>query len=254
MKTQACCIGLIAACATLLALPAPAANVLHLASGKNISFKSIRWDSAKNEFLVQPASGGDAVFPVAKKDVARLEMDPPAEMTQAQQLLSANRNNEAIPLLQTVVGSCRGLNWDNTARELLARIYVKGNEPGKAIAMVDELLAAGASASISAGLRTEYWKALLAIDPKSAKAMKDMGEAIATGPREAVPAALTMRGNLQRAVGRKEDALQDYLRTILFFENAGAVRTEALTQAIALLEEQGDATRANELRQKLDQK
>jgi len=254
MKTQTFCIGSIAACAMLLALPAPAANVLHLIGGKNIPFKSIRWDATKGEFLVQPASGGDAVIPVAKKDVARLELDPPAEMTQAQQLLAANRNTEAIPLLQTVVANCRGLNWDNTAREALARIYVKGNEPEKAITMVDELLAAGVGASISSGLRTEYWKALLAIDPKSAKAMKDLGEAIATGPRDIVPVALVMRGNLLRTAGRKENALQDYLRTILFFENAGAVRTEALTQAIALLEEQGDATRANELRQKLSQK
>jgi tetratricopeptide (TPR) repeat protein len=254
MKTQAFGIGLLAAAAALLALPSQAANVLHLTSGKKMAFRSIRWDAAKNEYQVQPVTGGDALFPIAKKDVARLELDPPAEMEQARQLLAGNRNAEAVPLLQAVIANWKGLNWDNTARELLARIYVKGNEPAKAVKMVDELLAAGAGAAISAGLRTEYWKALLATDPKSTKALKDFDEAIATGPREVVPVAQVMRGNVRRAVGRKDEALQDYLRTILFFENAGAVRTEAITKAIEIYEEQGDAAKANELRQKLDRK
>ncbi|MEI8242960.1 MAG: tetratricopeptide repeat protein [bacterium] len=254
MKTQAFRIGMMAACMALLALPSPAANVLHMANGRKMAFKSIRWDAAKNEFLVQPASGGDAVYPVARKDVFRLEMDAPPEMEQAKQLLAANRNTEAIPLLQTVVAGYRGLNWDNTARELLARIYVKGNEPAKAIKMVDELLAAGAGTSVSAGLRMQYWEALLALDPKSVKAMKDFDDAIATGPREVVPVAQVKRGNLRRAAGRKEEALQDYLRTILFFENAGAARAEALTKAIEIFDELGDAARANDLRQKLAKK
>ena len=251
MKTQAVCFGMLAACATLLILPAPAANVLHMTGGKTMAFRSIRWNAAKNEYLVQPASGGEAVFPVAKKDVVRLEMDPPPEMVQAQQLLAASRNSEAVAPLQAVVANYKGLNWDNTARELLARIYVKGNEAAKAIQMVDELIASGASASISAGLRTEYWKALLSIDPKSVKALKDFDDAIAVGPREIVPVAQVMRGDMRRAAGRKEEALQDYLRTILFFENAGAVRIDALNKAIALFEELGDTAKANELRQKL---
>lgn len=254
MKTRAFRIGWLAACAALLALPLSAANILHMNDGKKLAFKSIRWDAAKNEYQVQPASGGDALFPVPKKDVRRLEMDPPPEMEQARQLLAASRNNEAVAPLQTVVANYKGLNWDNTAREMLARIFVKGNEAAKAIKMVDELLATGASSSISAGLRVEYWKALLATDPKSAKAMKDFDEAIATGPREVVPVAQVMRGNLRRAAGRKEEALQDYLRTILFFENAGAVRTEALTKAAEVYEELGDATKANEMRQKLSLK
>ena len=254
MKKQIFCIGWFVASLTWLTLPATAANVLHLAGGKNMAFKTIRWDAPNNQFLVQPASGGDVFYPVAKKDVVRLEMDPPPEMVQAQQLLAANRHTEAIAPLQAVVSNCKGLTWDNTAREMLAGIYVKAGEPAKAIKMVDELMAAGASASISPGLRTEYWKALLALDPKSLKALKDLDEAIATGPREGVPVAQVMRGDLRRAAGRKEEALQDYLRTILFFENAGAVRMDALNKAIALLEEQGDTARANALRQKLTQK
>lgn len=254
MKTRACCIGLVVGTALLPALPAAAANVLYLVGGKTMAFKSIRWDASKNEYQVQAAGGGDASYPVAKKDVIRLEMDPPAEMVQAQQLLAANRNNEAIAPLQAVIASCRNLNWDNTARETLARIYVKNNDPAKAVKMVDELLAAGAGSIITSGLRVEYWKALLSLDPKSPKALKDFGEAIATGPRDGVPMAQLMRGDMLRAAGRKDEALQDYLRTILFFENAGSVRTEALNKAIEIYTELGDTARATELRQKLEKK
>lgn len=250
MKKETCCIGWLAACAALLAMPSLAANLLHMNNGRAVAFKSIRWDAAKAEYLVQPASGGDAVIPVAKKDVYRLEMDPPPEMVQARQLLSENRIVDAIPLLQAVISKCKGLDLDNTAREILARIYVKGNEPAKVIRMVDELLAAGKGAAISGALRIEYWKALLTIEPKSTRIVKDLDEAIATGPNEAVPAAYVLRGNVLRNAGRKEDALQDYLKTTMFFESSGAWYAEAVTKAGELLEEMGETAKANELRQK----
>ncbi|MFZ4395520.1 MAG: tetratricopeptide repeat protein [Kiritimatiellia bacterium] len=251
MKKATCCLGWLAVCAALGAAPSMAANILHLTNGREIVFKNIRWDAAKGEFLLNPISGGDAVIPVAKKDVRRLELDPPPEMVQAQQMLAANRLADAIPLLQTVIAKFRGLELDNTARELLARIYVKGNEPAKAIRMVDELLAEGKGTYISGPLRIEYWKALLAIEPKNVRIVKDFDEAIATGPREAVPVAFVLRGNVRRAAGQKEDALQDYLRTVLFFENAGSWYTEAVTKASELLDEMGESARAVELRQKL---
>jgi hypothetical protein len=50
--------------------------------------------------------------------------------------------------------------------------------------------------------------------------------------------------------GRKEDALQDYLKTTLFFESSGAWYAEAVTKAGELLEEMGETAKANELRQK----
>ncbi len=251
MKTRIACIGGLVVGAALWSSPASAANLLHKVDGSKLAFKAIRWDAAKEEYLIKPISGGEVTIPVAKKDVVRLEMDEPADMAQAKQLLAANRQSEATPFLQAVVSNYRGLNWDNIARERLAAIYVKGGDPAKAIQMVDELLAAGASSAISANLRIEYWKALLTVDPKSSKALKDLDEAIATGPREAVAIAQVLRGNLRRAAGRKDEALQDYLRTILFFETAGAVRTEALTKAIEILEEKNDTAGVAELRQKL---
>jgi len=249
MKTHA--LRLIAF-AALLTLPSPAANILHLADGRDMVFRAIRWDASNSQYLVQSAGGGDVMLAVARKTVERMEMDKPVEMAQAEQLVAANRSSEAISLLQTVMTNDVGLNWDNTARELLARIYVKGNESAKAVKIVDELIAA--NAPISSSLRVEYWKALLAVDPKSVKVVKDLSEAIATGPREIVPVAQNMRGDVLRAAGRKEEALEEYLRTILFFEDADGAWTDALTRASELYEALGDASRAGELRQKATKK
>ena len=249
MKKQHC-VGMLAVLAAWLALPSPAANILHLTDGRDIGFQAIQWDATNNQYLVKAVSGGELT--VAKKSVERVELDKPGDVAQAEQLMAAGRNPEAVPLWQSVIANYAGLNWDNTAREMLARVYVKGNEPAKAVKLVDELISSGAP--ISVGLRVEYWKALLAVDPKSVKVLKDFSEAIATGPREIVPVAQMMRGDMLRAAGRKEEALDDYLRTILFFENAGALRTEALTKASELFEELGDTNRANELRQKITKK
>ena len=221
-----------------------------MTDGRDIGFQAIQWDATNNQYLVKAVSGGELT--VAKKSVERVELDKPGDVAQAEQLMAAGRNPEAVPLWQSVIANYAGLNWDNTAREMLARVYVKGNEPAKAVKLVDELISSGAP--ISVGLRVEYWKALLAVDPKSVKVLKDFSEAIATGPREIVPVAQMMRGDMLRAAGRKEEALDDYLRTILFFENAGALRTEALTKASELFEELGDTNRANELRQKITKK
>ena len=60
MKTQAFRISWLAACAALLALHVSAANVLYMNDGRKQAFKSISWDAAKNEYQVQPVSGGDA--------------------------------------------------------------------------------------------------------------------------------------------------------------------------------------------------
>ena len=67
-----------------------------------------------------------------------------------------------------------------------------------------------------------------------------------------MPVAQVLRANQRLAAGRTEDALDDYLRTILFFENAGAVRAEALSKAAAILDKLNDS-HGNELRQKLIQ-
>lgn len=250
MKTLPC---LWAAAAIALLGPAgplPAANLLVKADGSKLAARSIRWNSANREYLVQPMTGGDVTIPIAQKDVARLEIDMPPEMTQAKQLIDANRSIEAIGPLQAVIANYGMLVWDVTAREWLARIYVQAREPVKAIQIVDELLAADGGKSISPGLRQSYWTALID-SGQSQKAAKDIGEAIATGPRELVAAAQVMRGNLRMKAGNQEDALEDYLRTILFFEKAPpAVRTEAIVQAVAILEGMGDTARANELRQK----
>lgn len=237
--------------ALLAALPLGAANVVHLANGRNVPIRTIRWNAASKEYVVQTASGGDMTMNIEQKDVAQLEIDEPAEIAQAKELLKASRNLEAVPILERVVSSYRMLNWDIAARVLLARIYIQNKESAKAVTMVEELIASGNGRQITAELRQKYWEALQASGEKD-KVAKDLDDAIATGPRELVPVAQVMRGNIELAAGKQDEALDDFLRTVLFFENAGPVRAEAMTKAVAILEKLNDP-RARDLRQKLIQ-
>ena len=236
--------------AAMLAAVAPAANVVHLTNGKSVPVKTIRWSSAGQEYLAQPASGADVTMTFPLRDVEHLEIDVPPEIDQARKLIGDNRFTEAVGPLERVVANYKMLVWDNTAREWLARIYVQNKEPAKVVTMVEELLASGAGQTIPAGLRQKYWEALAASGQKD-KVARDLDEAIATGPREAVPGAQVLRGDLRRAAGRKEEALDDYLRTVLFFQNAGPARAQALLKAAELLEDLGDPARGRELRDML---
>ncbi len=249
MKGSISRLTLTVAAAVLGASVAAAASTVYLSGGKSVAIKTIRWNAANREYVVQPASGSDATLSLPLADVVRLEIDAPPEMTRVRDLMKDNRAQDAIPILQGIVTSYAMLNWDNTAREWLARIYVQNKEPAKAIAMVEAILAAGGSKNLSPGLRQKYWEALIAAKQPD-KAAKDLDAAIATGPRELVPIAQVTRGDLRRAAGHKEEALDDYLRTVLFFENAGDIRAEALAKAAALLDELGDS-HGGELRQKL---
>ena len=173
MNLRACRMGAASACALLLATAAPAVSTIYLVGGKKMEVKTIHWNSANKEYQAQPASGADVTMTFAQKDVERLEIDEPADIGQARDLLKGNRNLEAVPYLERVIANYRMLQWDHVAREWLARIYVQNKEPAKAIAMVEELIAAGASKTISAGLRQKYWEALVAGGEKE-KVAKDL--------------------------------------------------------------------------------
>ena len=223
-----------------------------LTNGTSIAVINVRWNAASKAFLAQPANGKDMTMTFYQRDVSRVDVPKPPELLQAEGLLQAKRNLDAIAPLERVITNYRMLGWDNTAREWLARIYVQNRDPDRVIFMVDEMMANGGGKSISATLRQEYWKAL--VDSKQVeKAAKDMDDAIATGSREVAAVAQVRRGDIRRAAGRKDDALEDYVRTILFFEAFAPVRAEALFKAAEILEEKGETAKARELLQTLIQ-
>jgi tetratricopeptide (TPR) repeat protein len=227
----------------------PAANTMYRTDGTSIPLRAIQWIEATKEYRVQPANATSVVITVALKDVDHLVIERPSDMAKAQQLISEGNLDQAIPLLEGIASKYKMLVWDDQSRALLAKIYLKKKDPKKAVAIFEELRAAAPRKSVPAELRRAYWDALL-MTGQTAALKKDLDEAIATGPREGVAAAQVIRGNILRSEDLKEDALVDYLRTVLFFEDARDARPEALFKAAELCDELRDA-RGEELRKLL---
>ena len=61
---------------------------------------------------------------------------------------------------------------------------------------------------------------------------------------------MTKRGDVFRAEGKREDAILDYMRVVLMFEEARSAQAEALFKAAQVLDEMRDP-RAEELKKKL---
>ena len=78
----------------------------------------------------------------------------------------------------------------------------------------------------------------------------ELDTVIAGGNRDMAALAQLIRGDMYLAQGQKQDALYDYLRTVVLYEQVKEVQPEALFKAAQMLEELRDP-RATDLRKKL---
>lgn len=229
-----------------------AGDSLLLKNGKVVPLKSIQWRDGAKDYQVE-SSEGDLKVNIAPKDIERLDIGKPAEFDKAQQLVAAGNEEAAIPLLEGVIEKYKMLLWDVRARDILGRAYLKKKNASKAIDTLQPLFVASPGPlPAPAGARRVYWEALSAAK-RNDDLRKELDASIATGRRDDAATALVMRGNMLRAVGKNEDALQDYLKTVWFFEEVKDVQPEALFKAAEGLKEAGDA-RAEECRKALLQK
>ena len=238
-------------CAYVLPCTACGASTVFLKTGKSLSVDSIQWKDGIKEYQVVTTDGA-VQMTIPLKDVDRLEVERPAESDRADKLVAGGQSEAAIPLLESITAKYKMMVWDVRAREALGRIYVQKKDSAKALAALEPLFSATVSVAVAPDARRLYWEALLAAG-KTTDLQKQLDETIASGRRDAAAAAQVMRGNMFRAAGKKEEALSDYLRTVLFFEDAKDVRPEALFRAAEGLNELGDA-RAQEYRKVLAQK
>jgi hypothetical protein len=236
--------------AALAVGPVWAVNVVHLTNLKELQAKSVQWRSSAQEYMVVLLD--NTQIPIPKAQVARLEIDKPAEFDKAAQMVVAKQFDAAIPLLEDIVTKYTMLQWDNPARELLAQAQLFGkNDPKKAVATLEEMLANMPKADVLPETYLLYWKALLAAG-QTETLKKALADVIATGTREMAAAAQIMRGNMNHAAGQDEAALLDYLRTVILFEQVKSVQPEALFRAAEVLEKMRDP-RAEAMRKKLVQ-
>ncbi len=243
MRSVAAAMVLVA-CASF----APAQNVVYPTEGRPpIQAVRVEWRESTKEYLIEDAN--HAILPIPAAQVERLEIEKPAEFDQAVQLVRGRQHDAAIPLLDGLVAKYKMLVWDNRARELLAEIYLAKGDAKKAVAAIEPVLSALPRNQIPANLLRMYWKALLGAE-RTSTLNKELDEAIATGSRELAAIAQIMRGDIRMAEGKREEAVLDYLRTVLLFDQIKTVQPEALFKASQALDELRDP-RADELKKKL---
>ena len=233
----------------LVATAAARADKVTLTNDREIEAKKVTWRPSAQEYRVEMADG--TILPVPKVQVARLQIDKPADFDKAMQLAAARQPDAAIPLLDGLVTSYAMLNWDNEARRALAQIYLAKNDAKKAAAVLDDYLANMPKAEVTTDVQSMYWKALLGAD-RASTLKKELDTAVAGPNREVAAAAQMMRGSMDRQAGLKEQAFLDYMRIGELFRDVKSVQPEALFRAAELLEEMRDP-RADQLRRRLAQ-
>ena len=128
------------------------------------------------------------------------------------------------------------------AREVLARVYVAKNDGKKVIATLQPVLDAGDKNNLVPSIRRLLWEGWM-LDKQYAPLRADLDDAIATGTRETVAVAQLVRGDLDRLEGKKEDAVMDYLRTVILFEQFKDLQPEALFKAAQAMDDLRDPGR-----------
>lgn len=215
--------------------------------GKELTGVRIKWFETRREYQVEGADG--SMIPVAADEVESLEITKPAEFDAAARDIAAKRYDQAIPVLEDLATRYKRLQWDGRARELLANAYFAKSDFKKAAQVMGDLMENTPKSQITDEQYGVYWKGLMGAQ-MTAVLKKSLNEAIEGDSKTLASLAIVHRGDLNKAEGKREDAVLDYLRAVLLYEEASSVHPEALFKAAQMLDEMRDP-RADELRKKL---
>lgn len=225
----------------ILAATAPAATI-KFKDGRTVDGADLRVN-AKGDFVIT-VGASQRTYPAAQVEEA--VADRPAAYDRATQLFQAGQYDEALKLLEQVAADYYKLGWDDRANYAAARIHVNRGayeEAKKAFGKLPRSFRQQPDVRVSlaqAQLETgAYAEAELALD-----------ELIRSAPREVAARAQSLRGDLKMKRRQLEPAVEDYLRTVVLFEDVRSVQPEALYKVGKALEEQRDA-RAKDMFAKL---
>lgn len=165
--------------------------------------------------------------------------DPPPEITDVKALVSRGDLSGAAERLRQVKTDYRYLGWDRRAGLMLARVELAQNRFEQALKEYEELFAVQPKLKERPAERERYMQALLGAG-RIEKVAGMIDEDIASGSREAAARAQIVRGDMKAADGHVEEALLDYLRTALLFEDQTEVQPEAIYKTAKALKERND--------------
>lgn len=246
MKIKTCgnrCVIMAVLALLLIGSSGYANNVITFTDGRRMRFDAIRYQARTDEYIVTADRGQ---FPFAAHLVQDIQMAQPERWDQGVRLLRGGRHDDAINVFRSIISDYNRLGWDNRARLMLAQAYSAKGDHSRAVSQYE---AAFEHLTPSAAQRMGYWNALLAAERFSAL-RTELDRTIATAEREGAARAHLMRGNMHAAEGNTMEALFDYLRIHILYEQVTEIQPEALYRAAERLDALRDP-RAAELRQRL---
>jgi len=175
--------------------------------------------------------------------------DKPAAYDQAVAMVQAKKYDEAIPLLQKIMGDLRFLEWDKAAGMALAKAYEGKKDFGNMLKTYDGLMKDYPALETDAEIGWAYREALLG-NQQYSRLDPMLGKLISGENRTDAARAQLMRGDINASQGKPEMAIRDYLRTVLFFERESTVMPAALLKTALALEKLRDP-RAKEFYRRL---
>jgi tetratricopeptide (TPR) repeat protein len=232
--------------AAIAALPALAAPYVVLPNGQQVVGSQIR-AKADGTIILMTDKG---TLTYMKGQYTKAIADKPADFDEARKLAAAKNYDGAVTILKRITSEMAFLEWDNAARQVLAReVYAAKGDYANAVATFDELFRVSPDAKNSADVAWAYRDALLGAKQID-KLVLDLDNLIKSGSRADAAKAQVMRGDIKLAQGQVEGAAMDYLRTVILFENEKDAQPEALFKAAEALEKLRDP-RAKSLYEKL---
>jgi tetratricopeptide (TPR) repeat protein len=165
--------------------------------------------------------------------------DPPPEMTKVQTRVRLGELSSAAELLRQIKTQYQHLGWDQHAGRMLARVELARKQFEAAAVEYEMLFAVQPQLKDVLAERSRYMQALVGIG-RMEKVAEMIDEDIASGSREAAARAQIVRGDMKAASGQLEEALLDYLRTVLLFKEQEEVLPEATYKTATTLRRMND--------------
>ena len=218
-------------------------------SGDPYTTKSIRFIKSSQEYVVDKEG---VVMRVPVNSVKEVRVVKPAAMDQAARMISQGQQEAAVTLLKQVASEYAMLQWDVQAQKMLAELYTKMGNNVEAEKLYSSVLREQPADQVPVEMRKRKWEMMLAAQKFEALG-SELGDAISKGNRETAAAAQMMRANVSKAQNKTLDALLDYLRTALLFEEVTSQQPEALFRAAEMMDALRDP-RATEIRKRLTAK
>lgn len=228
--------GLLAACA-LAAAPAPPCYVID-ARGQKIEGIELKVTSAGGD--IELNVDGRVRLPFKAGSYKSAGIPRPDEVAALQKAFDEGQHAEVIKGAGALFDKYRYLGWGGAVAYLEGMSLLKTGKPQEALRAFEKGKPCAGEAEDD--LTRGVVNALLELKD-TAKAQPILAALVASSRKADAAFAFLARGRMLEDAGKSKEAVLEYLKVLLFFEDSAALketREEARTRAIALLKKLND--------------